>query len=89
MPDPSTYRPAAGSIPVSPGVYRFKDTKGRVIYVGKAKNLRARLSSYFQDLAIVQRLLAAGADPELGPRSAVEIARFFDLPDLLTVLQGS
>ncbi len=51
MPDPSTYRPAAGSIPTSPGVYRFKDAKGRVIYVGKAKNLRARLSSYFQDVA--------------------------------------
>ncbi|HET6562593.1 MAG TPA: excinuclease ABC subunit UvrC [Marmoricola sp.] len=51
MPDPSTYRPAAGSIPTSPGVYRFKDPRGRVIYVGKAKNLRARLSSYFQDLA--------------------------------------
>jgi excinuclease ABC subunit C len=51
VPDPSTYRPAAGSIPTSPGVYRFKDAKGRVIYVGKAKNLRARLSSYFQDLA--------------------------------------
>jgi excinuclease ABC subunit C len=51
VPDPSTYRPAAGSIPTSPGVYRFKDPKGRVIYVGKAKNLRARLSSYFQDLA--------------------------------------
>ncbi len=51
MADPSTYRPAAGSIPTSPGVYRFKDARGRVIYVGKAKNLRARLSSYFQDLA--------------------------------------
>ena len=51
MADPSTYRPAAGSIPTSPGVYRFKDSRGRVVYVGKAKNLRARLSSYFQDLA--------------------------------------
>jgi excinuclease ABC subunit C len=40
-----------GSIPTSPGVYRFKDAKGRVVYVGKAKNLRARLSSYFQDVA--------------------------------------
>jgi excinuclease ABC subunit C len=49
--DPSTYRPAAGSIPTSPGVYRFADSRGRVVYVGKAKNLRARLSSYFQDLA--------------------------------------
>jgi excinuclease ABC subunit C len=48
--DPSSYRPAPGSIPDSPGVYRFSDAAGRVIYVGKAKNLRARLSSYFQDL---------------------------------------
>jgi excinuclease ABC subunit C len=49
--DPSTYRPAPGSIPTSPGVYRFRDEHRRVVYVGKAKNLRARLSSYFQDLA--------------------------------------
>ncbi len=51
MADPATYRPAPGTIPTSPGVYRFRDGKGRVIYVGKAKNLRARLTSYFQDLA--------------------------------------
>ncbi|MDA0566409.1 excinuclease ABC subunit UvrC [Streptomonospora sp. S1-112] len=44
-------RPRPGSIPTSPGVYRFRDSHGRVIYVGKAKNLRARLSSYFQDFA--------------------------------------
>ncbi len=44
------YRPAPGSIPTGPGVYRFRDARGRVIYVGKAKNLRARLSSYFQDI---------------------------------------
>ncbi|GAA0585329.1 excinuclease ABC subunit UvrC [Kribbella sandramycini] len=50
MADPSSYRPAPGSIPDSPGVYRFSDSAGRVIYVGKAKNLRARLSSYFQDV---------------------------------------
>jgi len=49
--DPSTYRPAPGSIPTSPGVYKFRDAHRRVIYVGKAKNLRARLTSYFQDLA--------------------------------------
>jgi excinuclease ABC subunit C len=49
--DPSTYRPAAGSIPVQPGVYRFRDASGRVVYVGKAKSLRSRLSSYFQDVA--------------------------------------
>jgi excinuclease ABC subunit C len=51
MADPSTYRPAVGSIPESPGVYRFRDANGRVIYVGKAKSLRQRLSSYFADVA--------------------------------------
>ena len=51
MADPSTYRPAPGEIPASPGVYRFLDAEGRVIYVGKAKSLRSRLSSYFQDVA--------------------------------------
>ncbi|MFE7564962.1 excinuclease ABC subunit UvrC [Kitasatospora sp. NPDC057500] len=51
MADPSTYRPAPGAIPASPGVYKFRDAHGRVIYVGKAKSLRPRLSSYFQDLA--------------------------------------
>lgn len=48
---PLSYRPEPGSIPTQPGVYRFRDARGRVIYVGKAKNLRARLSSYFQDIA--------------------------------------
>ncbi|NYG55775.1 excinuclease ABC subunit UvrC [Nocardioides perillae] len=50
MAAPSSYRPRPGSIPTEPGVYRFRDARGRVIYVGKAKNLRARLSSYFQDV---------------------------------------
>src|SRR3978361_1326059 len=50
MADPSTYRPAVGSIPESPGVYRFRDPSGRVIYVGKAKSLRQRLNSYFADV---------------------------------------
>ena len=51
MPDPASYRPPPGSIPVEPGVYRFRDPHGRVIYVGKAKSLRSRLTSYFADLA--------------------------------------
>lgn len=50
MADPSTYRPAPGEVPTGPGVYRFRDAHGRVVYVGKAKNLRARLSTYFQDV---------------------------------------
>lgn len=44
------YRPKAGEIPTSPGVYRFRDAERRVLYVGKAKNLRARLSNYFAPL---------------------------------------
>ena len=51
MADPSTYRPRPGEIPDEPGVYRFTDSQGRVIYVGKAKSLRQRLSSYFADPA--------------------------------------
>ncbi len=51
MADPASYRPAPGSIPESPGVYRFRDSHGRVIYVGKAKSLRSRLNSYFADFA--------------------------------------
>jgi excinuclease ABC subunit C len=42
-------RPPAGSIPDAPGSYQFRDADGRVIYVGKAKSLRSRLSSYFQN----------------------------------------
>ena len=42
-------RPPAGTIPTTPGSYQFKDASDRVIYVGKAKNLRQRLNSYFQD----------------------------------------
>ena len=40
-----------GSIPVTPGSYQFRDAQGRVIYVGKAINLRSRVSSYFADPA--------------------------------------
>jgi excinuclease ABC subunit C len=49
--DPARYRPAPGSVPEAPGVYRFSDPHGRVIYVGKAKSLRQRLNSYFADLS--------------------------------------
>jgi excinuclease ABC subunit C len=51
MSDPSDYRPAPGSIPASPGVYRFRDALGRVVYVGKARSLRSRINSYFADYA--------------------------------------
>ncbi|MEJ3404006.1 excinuclease ABC subunit UvrC [Rathayibacter sp. YIM 133350] len=45
-----SYRPRPGEIPTDPGVYRFRDASARVLYVGKAKNLRARLSNYFAPL---------------------------------------
>ncbi|MCX5408040.1 excinuclease ABC subunit UvrC [Streptomyces sp. NBC_00335] len=51
MADPSSYRPKPGQVPDSPGVYKFRDEHRRVIYVGKAKSLRQRLASYFQDLS--------------------------------------
>ncbi|UXN30803.1 excinuclease ABC subunit UvrC [Glutamicibacter sp. M10] len=47
MADPASYRPKTSDIPTNPGVYRFRDEHGRVIYVGKAKVLRNRLTSYF------------------------------------------
>ncbi len=59
MTNPASYRPRAGEIPTQPGVYRFRDARGRVIYVGKAKNLRARLSSYFQDVGNLHARTAA------------------------------
>ena len=65
MADPASYRPRAGEIPTEPGVYRFRDQHGRVIYVGKARNLRSRLSSYFQDLSALhprtRQLVTTGA----------------------------
>jgi excinuclease ABC subunit C len=42
-------RPPAGTIPDAPGSYQFKDREGRVVYVGKARSLRSRLSNYFQN----------------------------------------
>ena len=53
MADPASYRPASGTIPTEPGVYRFRDAHERVIYVGKAKNLRSRLNSYFANPALL------------------------------------
>ena len=49
MADPNRYRPKPGEIPEQPGVYRFRDERGRVVYVGKAKSLRQRLNQYFAD----------------------------------------
>ncbi len=68
MADPSSYRPRPGEIPVDPGVYRFRDAHGRVIYVGKAKSLRSRLSSYFQDISALhprtRSMVTTGASVE-------------------------
>ena len=68
MADPSVYRPRPGEIPTEPGVYRFRDAHGRVIYVGKAKSLRPRLSSYFQDVSALhprtRSMVTTGASVE-------------------------
>ena len=50
MSDALSYRPQPGEIPTNPGVYRFRDPDDRVLYVGKANNLRARLANYFAPL---------------------------------------
>ena len=47
------FRPKTSDIPAKPGVYKWRDGEGRVIYVGKAKNLRNRLSNYFQPLPLL------------------------------------
>ncbi len=51
MSDTVRWRPPASDIPTNPGVYRFRDDTQRVLYVGKANNLRARLSNYFAPLS--------------------------------------
>ena len=55
-------RPDSGSIPDTPGVYLFRDEHGAVLYVGKAKSLRKRLSNYFaRDLALKTRAMVDAA----------------------------
>lgn len=51
-PDPGSPGAKARAFPTSPGVYLMKDAQGRVIYVGKAKNLRNRAGSYFLKAAL-------------------------------------
>ena len=77
MPDPSSYRPAPGTIPLGPGVYQFRDERRRVIYVGKAKSLRQRLNSYFADITALhprtrQMVMSAASVEWTVVRSEVE-----------------
>jgi excinuclease ABC subunit C len=70
-------RPPAGTIPDAPGSYQFKDADGRVIYVGKAKSLRQRLSNYFQNpanlpLRTAQMVLTAETVEWIQVRNEVE-----------------
>ena len=61
-----SFRPKTSEIPTRPGVYRFFDSKRRILYVGKAKNLRARLQSYFAPLESLhertRRMVQSAAD---------------------------
>jgi len=70
MTQDSLARPETGSIPTAAGVYLFKDIQGRVIYVGKAKTLRSRLSNYF--------------GPELHPRTRAMIEAASDVDWIVT-----
>lgn len=60
------------NLPLNPGVYLYKDTKGEVIYVGKAKRLRLRVRSYFQDKA------------DLSPKTQVLVSKIADLEVITT-----
>ena len=66
MAEELSWRPKTSEIPINPGVYRWLDKSGRVLYVGKAKNLRARLSSYFAPLQSLhertRRMVTSAAD---------------------------
>lgn len=66
MADALPFRPKTGEIPTQPGVYRWLDANGRVLYVGKAKNLRARLSNYFGPIESLhkrtRRMVTSAAD---------------------------
>ncbi|MFT4156338.1 MAG: excinuclease ABC subunit UvrC [Microbacterium sp.] len=68
MADVLPYKPRTGEIPTDPGVYRFRDPAGRVLYVGKAKNLRQRLSNYFAPLSALhertRRMVTTAASVE-------------------------
>lgn len=60
------------NLPQLPGVYLFKDTTGKVIYVGKAKNLRNRVKSYF------------AKSQHLNPKIAVLVSKIYDIEFVVT-----
>ena len=60
------------NLPLQPGVYLYKDAKGEVIYVGKAKRVRLRVRSYFQDKA------------DLSPKTQVLVSKIVDLEVITT-----
>jgi excinuclease ABC subunit C len=73
-------RPEPGSIPDAPGSYQFLDAEGRVIYVGKAKSLRSRLSNYFLQPYLLPdrtRQMVQAADRVEWIVSANEVEAFF------------
>ncbi|MBR9976044.1 MAG: excinuclease ABC subunit C [Bacteroidetes bacterium] len=69
---PDNLRLKLEHLPKSPGVYQFKNADGRIIYVGKAKNLRSRVRSYFQD--------KGGSDP----KRDILVSKIADLELLVT-----
>ena len=62
------YQEIAPTLPIGPGIYKFLDSKGVILYVGKAKNLKSRLSSYFGERK----------DRQIKTRALVKLAHHFD-----------
>ena len=71
---PSQLAEKLSNLPAQPGVYLYKNSDGKVLYVGKAKNLRTRVRSYFQD----------GRRPD--PKTARMVAQIAELETNTTVL---
>ncbi|PYQ11321.1 MAG: hypothetical protein DMH00_08500 [Acidobacteria bacterium] len=72
VPPGSSFEEKLGGLPEGPGVYLYKDRRGRVLYVGKAKSLKSRVRSYFQ---------RGAAHP---PKTAALLAEVRDLELILT-----
>src|SRR5206468_3820635 len=77
-------REKAAQLPESPGVYLFKDAGEKILYVGKARNLRSRVRSYFLES---RQRAGLGINParfeEVGTHAAAQVARLANIKDLL------